>query len=105
VHHVTRPVIEEGVVAARGDLTLFPPVSQTESDMSASSALADVAAGFRSLRGSPRELWLNYGVKALESFGYFSLSSILTVRCHLSTVTPALPRSLTRTCLLCLSCT
>jgi len=48
--------------------------------MAVSRALADVAAGFRSLHGSPRELWLNYGVKALESFGYFSLSSILTVR-------------------------
>ncbi len=65
--------------------------------------LRNVGVGFTSLRGSPREarfcavtpspfvtcsprclsrtqLWLAYAMKGLESFGYFSLSSILTAR-------------------------
>ncbi|GMH37535.1 hypothetical protein BSKO_05408 [Bryopsis sp. KO-2023] len=46
---------------------------------SLTGAWRKVADGFASLKGSPRNLYLVYVLKVLESFGYFSLSMLYTL--------------------------
>jgi dipeptide/tripeptide permease len=43
------------------------------------SLLGRVADGFRSLQGSPSELWKAYTLKFLDSFSYFAFSLIFTL--------------------------
>ncbi|PSC67761.1 MFS general substrate transporter [Micractinium conductrix] len=43
------------------------------------SAWRATRAGFTSLRGSPRELWIVFVLKVFESYNYFSLSRLFTL--------------------------
>ena len=45
-------------------------------------AIKQIEISFTSLKGSPRELYLNLVLKFLDSFGYFSLSQILVILLH-----------------------
>ena len=41
--------------------------------------LAGLKEGFKSLKGSPRELWITFATKFFASFSYFALSIVLTL--------------------------
>jgi dipeptide/tripeptide permease len=45
-------------------------------------AFRQMGLSFTSLKGSPRELYLNLLLKFLDSFGYFCLSQILVILMH-----------------------
>ena len=45
-------------------------------------AIRQIGLSFTSLKGSPRELYLNLLLKFLDSFGYFCLSQILVILLH-----------------------
>lgn len=43
------------------------------------SSIARIRDDLRSLAGSPRELWIVYGVKFLESVAYFAIYNLLAI--------------------------
>jgi proton-dependent oligopeptide transporter, POT family len=57
-----------------------PPILISNNNNSTSSSLLGrVGDGFRSLKGSPSELWKAYILKFLDSFSYFAFSLIFTL--------------------------
>lgn len=69
---VLPPMLEEA-------LDVVPPPQHEKPPNPLSRGCSRVSAGFRSLRGSPPELWKAYVLNFLESYSYFSFGMILTL--------------------------